>query len=82
MKQETGSAEALPVSSRRVSSHNCWKRTGEPDYSGGDHLPNGGTGGDWLRFTRWSSEPPSGQPPPGSQNVDHTKLDHLLSLVT
>jgi hypothetical protein len=38
---------------------------------------SGGTGprlqpsnGVWLGITRWSSVPPSGQPPPGSQTVD------------
>ena len=34
-----------------------------------------------MLFTGWSSLPPSGQPPPGSQIVDYASVDHLLSLV-
>jgi hypothetical protein len=53
-----------------------------PDYCGRDHFrPEKSRVSGWI-CTRWSSLPPSGQPPPGSQNVDYPcVLDHLLSLV-
>src|SRR2546421_8619813 len=37
---------------------------------GWDRLPTASPSGVWLRFTRWSSGRPSGQPPPGSLRFD------------
>jgi hypothetical protein len=51
----------------------CWKKAlTTPDYVEWDELPTRASAGAWCEFARWSSEPLSGQPPPGSQVVDYS----------
>ena len=64
-------------------------RTCLPDPSTGDRraVDAGGTrsgspiGGSWWRFTKRSSLPASGQPPPGSRTTMTHVVDHVLPLV-
>ena len=48
------------------------KKARLPDCVERDQLPTGDTEGVWMDSTRWSSVPPSGQPPPGSRKVDYS----------